>query len=1210
MAEQPVAKEEFGTDEPINVGWGKKETQFQGKAGKLAQQPKIPDAQVPVEDGLPRLAWRGDGEYLVSSTCHRDTNDKIKRVLRVWQRDGTLSATSEHVSGLESSLAWRPSGNILASTQRLPHRHDVVFFERNGLRHGEFTLPFKQDQVHVLHMAWNADSSILAVHSVELIQGQLPAAEDAIHHLQLYTMGNYHWYLKQQRVFTGGLDVFVWHPEDSFRYYAVHASSGRVETVELMAQVLRPKYACKQDEGHVGVVDGASVLYTPLRRVVVPPPMCHYTLTVPKPVTSVTFAPVADNAEALSAVAMLCDGTAIVHSLDGTQAAVQGMLDVQAAVDVDKRKLLRHATLLTGTQLVFVTCDDFEGDIVHVAQFSMVDGNVHIEQTASLSVAKPIVALTSIADSSTEMVLETADGEVHTLSMTFDNDALQLNLQPLNHGQGLTLPEVCYQIYALRNTTDDNAAASYHILALSPKHRLYVDEHEIANNVTSLSVRLPFALVTTTTHKLHLLDVATDLTQYKLTDEKVHEYDCSLRAVERGAELVATPNSDIKVILQMPRGNLEAVTPSGLVLHEARRLLAESEFRKAFLLLRRHRVSLNLLLDYHGDEAMEKLPAILKALGSVDFINLLIMELKNEDVTLSMYPLLRNARQVPSAAAYTRPNKVNTMCAAIRKALLALDSDAYLHSILTTYVKHEPAQLEDALRHVLAVRTGDGDADKDDSEDGRKQRAERARAALKYMLLLVDVKKLYNAALASYNLEFVLLVAQVAQMDPKEYVPFLQKLDSLPEPLKQFEIEHHLKRYARALLRLLEAGTEQHDRFYDICVQQQLYPAALAHITQAKKDRPNEQEELHVLYKRVAGEFGTALLKDGRPQEAALMLTKAEKYPAAADAFIAAGDWQRLVPLLRHFSAEDQADLSDKMVESLDGLKHPMAAGLFLELRGQPADALEYYASAQAWSDAVRLARCHDLVDDSIRTALMTVLNGLQQQIQGMAENMQNYAERLYHVRAEKIQRAKEDALGLHDDDDEFDFARDSDLFSEASSVRSRNSRSSRRSRSSRKSSTKSAKGRRRHEAKKYSLKQGGVFEEEALMHELSRLALILEGLQQELTPAILAAAELDLGPLAAQVQEEYKRARKSCVYNVSRAWKPLAMRSTWLLDMGIATGSVAGSEIDFLTLASEQLEIARQGGQRKYNPAEDVELAERPIKPKVTDQVALSKCV
>lgn len=39
-------------------------------------------------------------------------------------------------------MFFRPSGSLIASTQRKPHRHEVIFFERNGLRHGEFILPF------------------------------------------------------------------------------------------------------------------------------------------------------------------------------------------------------------------------------------------------------------------------------------------------------------------------------------------------------------------------------------------------------------------------------------------------------------------------------------------------------------------------------------------------------------------------------------------------------------------------------------------------------------------------------------------------------------------------------------------------------------------------------------------------------------------------------------------------------------------------------------------------------------------------------------------------------------------------------------------------------------------------------------------------------------------------------------------------------------
>lgn len=49
----------------------------------------------------------------------------------------------------------------MASTQFIQQRYDVIFFERNGLRHGEFTLRGKIDKV--LDLRWNSDSDILAV---------------------------------------------------------------------------------------------------------------------------------------------------------------------------------------------------------------------------------------------------------------------------------------------------------------------------------------------------------------------------------------------------------------------------------------------------------------------------------------------------------------------------------------------------------------------------------------------------------------------------------------------------------------------------------------------------------------------------------------------------------------------------------------------------------------------------------------------------------------------------------------------------------------------------------------------------------------------------------------------------------------------------------------------------------------------------------------
>jgi elongator complex protein 1 len=106
---------------------------------------------------------------------------RCRRVLRIYDRQGVLQSTSEPLPGLEHPLCWKPSGNLIVSTQRFGFdgggmgnegRHDVVFFERNGLRHGEFRLreawtkhtdTERKWGYRVRELLWNSDSTILAV---------------------------------------------------------------------------------------------------------------------------------------------------------------------------------------------------------------------------------------------------------------------------------------------------------------------------------------------------------------------------------------------------------------------------------------------------------------------------------------------------------------------------------------------------------------------------------------------------------------------------------------------------------------------------------------------------------------------------------------------------------------------------------------------------------------------------------------------------------------------------------------------------------------------------------------------------------------------------------------------------------------------------------------------------------------------------------------
>ena len=122
----------------MNVGWGAKETQFHGSEGKDAREKKVDIGTVTEnDDGKVRISWRGDGQMFAVSFV--TTANPCRKIL-VLSRSGVLYSTSENCPGLEHSLSWRPSGNLLATTVVKPNKHIVAFFEKNGLQHGEFSL--------------------------------------------------------------------------------------------------------------------------------------------------------------------------------------------------------------------------------------------------------------------------------------------------------------------------------------------------------------------------------------------------------------------------------------------------------------------------------------------------------------------------------------------------------------------------------------------------------------------------------------------------------------------------------------------------------------------------------------------------------------------------------------------------------------------------------------------------------------------------------------------------------------------------------------------------------------------------------------------------------------------------------------------------------------------------------------------------------------
>lgn len=204
--------EDLKASKHVSVGWGKAETQFKGKKARLLRDPTIPEhidqgSLSGFDNKNITISWRGDGSYVAVNRIETG-----RRVIQVYTRDGSLDSASEPVDGLLGALSWRPAGNLICGVQCLEGRADVVFFERNGLRHGQFPLRLTEEEMQTgindISLKWNIDSSVLAV-----------CLKDKV---QLWTMGNYHYYLKQE-IFpmssSNEKSVYLqWHPEEPLKF--------------------------------------------------------------------------------------------------------------------------------------------------------------------------------------------------------------------------------------------------------------------------------------------------------------------------------------------------------------------------------------------------------------------------------------------------------------------------------------------------------------------------------------------------------------------------------------------------------------------------------------------------------------------------------------------------------------------------------------------------------------------------------------------------------------------------------------------------------------------------------------------------------------------------------------------------------------------------------------------------------------------------------
>lgn len=1120
----------------VSVGWGKAETQFRGKGARAMEREKqalkhagldLKEDDSPLRDPTvaeiqqgtisnfdndsSKISWRGDCEYFSVITKEpvivEDTDEMYdRRVIRVFNRHGELDSVSEPTDGLEHNLSWKPQGSVLASTSRHMNEDnepqlDLIFYERNGLRRGDFNTRLNPTVDQIIDIQWSSNSEVLAFQLFDRVQ--------------LWTSKNYHWYLKQEiyvnKSNPANLVKFIkFHPEKPFTLMIGTLHQG-ILMVDLTYKVCSGPTQLGTDIGMTLVTDGNEVKLTPFGIASVPPPEAFREFTIDCNINDVC---VSKSNEIYGVAGSNNDVYLHYMKLRHLQSKVPKLVSTISGTDFikEQNEYLKQVAFI-GNDIV---CLLIEGDDhSNFVMYNVADLRTPTYLT-TVSFPEKIVMIKSRADFNA-LILESISGLLTQIDSA-------VNIIEL-----VQFPQLCRDFEVVNNPDTGSLTA----FGISLNGKLFANDTQVAIGVTSIKITESHLLFTMAQSKLCFihLNSATDNYKYDIFNSELENQlvDERIRQIERGSILVSVIPSTYSVVLQAPRGNLETINPRIMVLSGVRKFIQSKQYKQAFLACRVHRIDLDILYDYDPQLFFNNLESFIKQIDKVDHLDLFVSCLHDEDVTKTKYKdTLKESDDTNELAefgqldikeesqdfnkkiihnkdrnVYNKDSKVNKICNEILSILSKPEYfNKYLQTILTAYACQKPANLIDGLKLIGTFTDPD-----------------QIEQSVIHLCFLLDVNKLYDTALSLYDVKLTLVIAQQSQKDPKEYLPFLQNLHVQAPKRKEFMIDDYLKNYEKALDWLHKLGPEHQSEFDDYVINHTMYKKALA-IYNYENDSVRTNETLFMFAQHLENE------KDF--SEAGFTFESLGNLSESLHCYIMGKNWKEALSVVSQptFEQEKLLDSCEQLSEALV-VDHKYSDAGFIQYHflNNLEEAMKLYSRQYDYDTAMMLAtKCGkmELIDTIVDSQLNEGFGTIAELLADFKGQLNSQLNRLRDLRTKK----KEDPYGFYgipaDDADAPDNV--SIAPSEGSTAASFFTRYTGKTAGTAKTgaSRKTSKNRKREERKRAKGRKGTIYEEEYLIRSVGRLIERMDQTQPDGLKLINSLIRRNMKQKAYQIQKNW----------------------------------------------------------------------------------------
>ena len=302
---------------------------------------------------------------------------------------------------------------------------------------------------------------------------------------------------------------------------------------------------------------------------------------------------------------------------------------------------------------------------------------------------------------------------------------------------------------------------------------------------------------------------------------------------------------------------------------------------------------------------------------------------------------------------------------------------------------------------------------------------------LKYFCWLVDAEELFRESLLMFDLEMAVMVAEFTQKDPKDYLPYIEALKRLEDPLER------KVRICRDLTRDSEA-LNQINKFFEKSEINEKYKNVILEIVQESDLHAKGLEIFGTdgqLNCQIRGLLAKKMIKGKDQKGAAEMYLSYDNYPKALECFEKVLDWRNCLGVIKqmHISSKEESDLYTQQKEFLEKMKPKFAklksykelSEIAIFLKEKPLAIAELLLRGHLFKDCKRLLTEHDLPRsatspediESFRRELLLQSSVKNNHHLELSQNLQKWRARLKIIKKDKRQKLEMIAQGIIPED-------------------------------------------------------------------------------------------------------------------------------------------------------------------------------------------------